>query len=301
MPQLAFSTLACPDWPLERVLADCRHYGYDGVEIRQVAGETDLLKVSALAPLRHAELRRILGELGVTICGLASSVRFDYPEQAAREEQLRTGQAYIELAAALGARFVRVFGDALPPGPSSAREVVLDQVAEGLNRLGEFAASSGVDILLETHGDFAESAIVCALMPRIESQAVGILWDTHHPWRFFGEPLAQTWSRLRSCVRHTHWKDSVTRPAAKSATDPALGTAASAAAHALMSGHREADYVLFGGGEFPAEDCARLLKGSGYDGWLSLEWEKMWHPQIEAPEVAMPLFASKMRALWERV
>jgi len=106
----------------------------------------------------------------------------------------------------------------------------------------------------------------------------------------------------KAWVRHTHWKDSVTRPlaAAGSLTKPAANEA-STAAHSLMSGHREADYVLFGGGEFPAEDCARLLKESGYGGWLSLEWEKMWHPQIEAPEVALPLFASKMRALWERL
>jgi sugar phosphate isomerase/epimerase len=307
MPRLAFSTLACPDWPLEQVLRRCREYDYDGVEIRQIAGETDLLKVADLAPSRHAELRRTLGELGLAICGLASSVRFDYLEQTVREEQLRTGQKYVELAAALGARFVRVFGDILSAGPPSAREAALDQIADGLNRLGEFAATGGIDILLETHGDFAESAVVCDLMPSIESRAVGILWDTHHPWKFFGEPLAQTWALLKPWVRHTHWKDSVTRPvrASHSATDPtvatALATGASAAAHALMSGHREADYVLFGGGEFPAEECARLLKESGYEGWLSLEWEKMWHPQIEIPEVALPLYASKMRALWERV
>ena len=119
MPRLAFSTLACPDWPLERVLVNCRRYGYDGVEIRQIAGETDLLKVAEIAPSRHAELRRTLGALGLTICGLASSVRFDYLEQTVREEQLRSGQKYVELAAALGARFVRVFGDVLPAGPPS--------------------------------------------------------------------------------------------------------------------------------------------------------------------------------------
>jgi sugar phosphate isomerase/epimerase len=303
MPRIAFSTLACPDWTLERVLESCRRYGYDGVEIRQLGGETDLLKVAEIAPSRRAALRRTLGELGLAICGLASSVRFDYPDQTAREEQLRTGQEYVEMAGALGARFVRVFGDVLPAGPPSTREAALEQIVDGLNRLGEFAATGGIDILLETHGDFAESAVICDLMPRIESRAVGILWDTHHPWKFFGEPLAQTWARLKPWVRHTHWKDSVTRPAlvSHSATTPALATGASAAAHALMSGHREADYVLFGGGEFPAEECARLLKESGYDGWLSLEWEKMWHPQIEVPEVALPLFASKMRALWERV
>jgi sugar phosphate isomerase/epimerase len=302
MPPLAFSTLACPQWPLAEVLECCSRYGYDGVEIRQIAGQTDLLQVGELAKSQHADLRRTLGQLGVSICGLASSVRFDYPDQVDRDEQLRTGRAYVELAAALGARFVRVFGDVLPAEPPDARQTALAAIAEGLSRLGEFAEDCNIDIFIETHGDFAESLVVCDLMSRINLASVGILWDTHHPWKFFGEPLAETWARLRPWARHTHWKDSITRPhpEAKSAEPPAVSVA-SAAAHSLMSGHREADYVLFGGGEFPAEECARLLKESGYDGWLSLEWEKMWHPQIEAPEVALPLFASKMRALWERL
>jgi sugar phosphate isomerase/epimerase len=303
MPQLAFSTLACPDWPLERVLDRCRSYGYDGVEIRQIGGQTDLLQVAALHPSQHSALRRTLAEGNVAVCGLASSVRFDYPEAAAREAQLDIGRAYVELAAAVGARFVRVFGDVLPSGPPAARAAALEPIAEGLNRLGEFAGTMQVRVVLETHGDFSDSTVVAALMPRIHSSAVGILWDTHHPWKFFDEPLGQTWDRLRPWVWHTHWKDSVSRPAAlaRASSTAHEQSSASTAAHALMSGHREADYVLFGGGEFPAEECARLLKTSGYDGWLSLEWEKMWHPQIEVPEVALPLFATKMRALWERL
>jgi sugar phosphate isomerase/epimerase len=243
-----------------------------------------------------------MSELGVVLCGLSSSVRFDYPEQSVRDEQLRIGKAYIELAAALGAGFVRVFGDVIPAEPPWAQEAILDQIAEGLNRMGEFAAPHQVDVLLETHGDFASTAVVRRLMPRITSPAVGILWDTHHPWKFFGESLPETWSVLRQWVRHTHWKDSVTRPAdSGSAVEEGAHSAESAAALALMSGHRDADYVLFGGGEFPADECARLLKQSGYDGWLSLEWEKMWHPQIEPAEIALPLFAAKIRTLWVRV
>jgi hypothetical protein len=91
MPPLAFSTLACPDWSLVEVVERCRGYGYDGVEVRQIAGQTDLLQVGELAASRHAELRRALRQAGVSICGLASSVRFDYPEAAARRSSCARG------------------------------------------------------------------------------------------------------------------------------------------------------------------------------------------------------------------
>jgi len=183
--------------------------------------------------------------------------------------------------------------------------LVRNQTMEVILLQGPVKALQGIaDEMISRRGVISgKMHLVAALMPRIHSPFVGILWDTHHPWKFFDEPLSQTWDRLRPWVWHTHWKDSVSRPAvpARESSTAHEQSSAATAAHALMSGHREADYVLFGGGEFPAEECARLLKTSGYDGWLSLEWEKMWHPQLEVPEVALPLFANKMRALWERL
>jgi sugar phosphate isomerase/epimerase len=132
------------------------------------------------------------------------------------------------------------------------------------------------------------------VMQQVAHPAVGVLWDTHHPWRFYGEALEATLANLRPWVRHTHWKDSVTRPSAGLSAEM---QAAEERASRLMSGHRPADYVLFGGGEFPGPECMRQLKRIGYDGWYSLEWEKAWHPQIERPEIALPLFPGKLRGL----
>jgi sugar phosphate isomerase/epimerase len=308
MPKIAFSTLACPAWDWEQIVTQGIRDGYDGVEIRQVGGEVDLLRAPAFDPSRRRASREFLdrarrppGSRSFSVCGLASSVRFDYPEKEEREAQLRIGKAYVELAAELGSSFVRVFGDVLPPASKkSERQAALAQIADGLNRLGEFAARYKIDILLETHGDFAASATVKEVFHQIESPAVGVLWDTHHPWRFYDEAPDTTLANLLPWLRHTHWKDSVTLPQQSDAAIPQATSTEEREAHALMSGHRHADYVLFGGGDFPIEHFASLLKRAGYEGWLSLEWEKMWHPELAGPEVALPLFPGKMRAFWNR-
>ena len=137
--------------------------------------------------------------------------------------------------------------------------------------MGDAAASAGVQILLETHGDFSASPPCVEVMQLANHPHVGLVWDTHHPWRFHGEPLAETWQRLRPWTRHTHWKDSVTLPT-RAATEET--TEAARAASQLMAGHQHADYVLFRGGEFPAIECLRLLLADGYTGWHSLEFEQ---------------------------
>ena len=140
MPKIAFSTLACPTWDWEQVVTGGIRHGYDGVEIRQIGGETDLLKVPAFEPSQRGASRDFLHRCpgptrtgSFVVCGLASSVRFDYPQKEQRDEQLRIGRAYVELAAELEAGFVRVFGDVLPLASQAAEtDAALAQIAEGL-------------------------------------------------------------------------------------------------------------------------------------------------------------------------
>ena len=298
MIRTSFSTLGCPDWGWDDLLRFGPQFGYDGVEIRLLERDTDLLARPEFRRRRLAARRRELDHAVFSVCGLASSVRFDDPDQRVRDVQVDVGKAYLELAAELGASFVRVFGDVLPDGVDATGRIrAIDNIADGLQRLGEFAQTLDLTVVVETHGDFSESTLMRETIQLVESTAVGVLWDTHHPWRFFDETLASTFNRLQSWICHTHWKDSVSGP--RRQLDEATGDEAAEQAHSLMSGHRHADYVLFGGGQFPALECMRLLKQSGYEGWFSLEWEKMWHPEIEDPEVALPLFPAKIKQLWQ--
>jgi sugar phosphate isomerase/epimerase len=300
-PQIAFSTLACPDWSWRQILKHGREYGYDGVEVRMIERETNLLARPEFAAGQLSLRREELAAAGFRVCGLASSVKFDMPDRAARDEQVRIGAAYLELATALGASFVRVFGDVLPADDSTGnRHDAIARIAAGLTQLGEIAQRLGVDVLIETHGDFTDSRRLRRLLEQVTSPRVGVVWDTHHPWRFHGEPLEETFARLAPWIRHTHWKDSVTGhdPATGAAAPPtAEQIAAEIEARRLMAGHRSADYVLMGAGEFPAADCCRILHDGGYDGWFSYEWEKAWHPELADPERALPPFPALLRAL----
>lgn len=293
--QISFSTLACPDWSWHEVVRFGSAFGYDGVEVRLLSRETDLLKIADLQPSQLAARRRELHEAGFRVAGLASSVRFDYEAPATRLEQLDIGRRYIDLCVELEGQFIRVFGDVLPKADETARRQAMQQIADGLLALGEVAEKSNVQILLETHGDFSASVPCVEMMQRVNHPHVGLVWDTHHPWRFHGEKPAETWEQLRPWTRHTHWKDSVTLPHREETPETA---AAARAALRTNSGHQHADYVLFRGGEFPAVECMTLLLGGGYTGWHSLEWEKMWHPQLLDPEVALPLFPIKLREVW---
>src|SRR5262245_52653396 len=101
--RISFSTLACPDWTWRDVLRYGPEYGYDGVELRLLSRETNLLALPDLAPSQWTTRRRELEDAGFRVAGLASSVRFDDAESTARQQHLENGRRYIDLAVALGA------------------------------------------------------------------------------------------------------------------------------------------------------------------------------------------------------
>jgi sugar phosphate isomerase/epimerase len=57
----------------------------------------------------------------------------------------------------------------------------------------------------------------------------------------------------------------------------------------------EAVSSLLGQGEVPVREIIDLL-AAGYPGWISVEWEKHWHPEIEEPQVALPQYYTVLSA-----
>ena len=53
--------------------------------------------------------------------------------------------------------------------------------------------------------------------------------------------------------------------------------------------------VPMGEGEVPVPDLLSLLSSAGYVGWVSLEFEKKWHPELASPEQALHPQAQTLR------
>lgn len=264
----AFSTLGCPAWSLEQVVRTASDLGYAGVELRLIDGE-----VITAHNLRANEerIRRLFGPEGVRLIGLSTSARFSASDDAERRQNEDAARECLAVAAQLGVPLIRVFGGRRPEGVTIQQGI--DNVADSLNRLAPAAEQSGVTIVLETHDDFSSAATVALVMDRVPSRSVGILWDTHHPYRV-GESVEQVWQLIHERLAHVHLKDARRRGEGW-------------------------QLVLLGEGEVPNREVIQLLREQGYDGYVSVEWEKKWHPEIPDPDEALPQHIAKLRE-WEQ-
>lgn len=264
---IGFSTLGCPAWDWVTILDFAAKHGFGSIELRGLQSAMDLTERVEFGPGRIEQSKKELADRGLRVSCLGSSARMHETEAEVRQAQLAEAHRFIDLAAKLGAPYVRVFGDKLD---ETRREQVLGHVSSGLRELGSYAGDRGVVVVIESHGDFVQSATLKELLERTGSPHVALLWDAHHTFAAGKEEPEVTIAQLGRYIRHTHLKDS--RP-----------------------GEKERQYVLTGEGDVPVKRQVQLLGKSGYSGDYSFEWEKRWHPEIPEPEVAFPHFARVIR------
>lgn len=269
MISFGFSTIGCPDYTVDQVIAMAKANGYKGVEIRFLRGTVNLPTLEEFSPKGIGETRRRFDAAGIPVSCVGTGVRMVSLDPAERAKQVESARTHIDMAAALGAKYIRVFGGPVPP--EQDKEKTLDAVAAGLGEIAELSAKSGVMSLIETHDSFCRSESVLDLYRRGASARLGVLWDTLHTHRW-GEKAADTWTKLGDRVKLVHLKDSV---------------------KATPEGF---DFALIGEGTVPVMSFVDVLDKAGYDGFVNFEWEKGWHPEIPGPEIALPHFARFMAA-----
>src|SRR6185436_17225515 len=257
----------CPDWSLPAVIDAAGRLGYDGVELRFLEGDDALW---ARPELTGAGLRESLARLrdaGLEVSCVDTRSFFHQGEASARAAALDEAVRSIELAARLGAPGIRVFGDSVQEGQD--RETTRGWIADALARLGETGQPQGVEVWIESHGDFARARDTLSVLPADRAAGVGVIWDPANAFEA-GEPPAEGLAALGDRVRHVHLKDLARQ----------------------RSGEGRRGWVprLPGHGELEPARVLAALHARGYDRWVSFEWEKRWHPTLEEPEVALPHF-----------
>ncbi|MDF5752657.1 sugar phosphate isomerase/epimerase family protein [Spongiactinospora sp. TRM90649] len=244
----AVSTLGMPGLGLDEVCRVAKNARCDGLELRAHPG------TGVRAGMGHAALAKARGLLawaGLTALSVAGYVKIaaDAPD----DEVLAALRADIGLAADLGARFLRVF-----PGGDGERD--WEPAARRLRAVAPLARETGVRVLIETHDSHPTGVAVRRILDATgEPETTGAIWDVLHTWRH-GETPAATYAALHGHLGYVQIKD-----AAPDLTPVPLGE-----------------------GDVPLTEVRAALAEGGYDGWISLEWERAWHPEVAPVEEILP-------------
>ena len=261
--KISFTTFACPEWPVDRVLDAADRHGYHGVEFRTDAHHGHGVEVSSLESERR-EIRLRFDRAGIEPVCLATSLQF------VTGRVTDEAPARIKLAADLGCPALRVFCG--PPLEGQSHAATIERVGRQLRTVAEIAEPRGVQLWLETHDTLSQGADAGEAVRKARHRLVGVNYNNMHPFRM-GEDVEATFASLGPHIRHTHFHD-------------ALNLRDTVVIRRL------------GRGDMPMDAMFEALIKAGYDGYLSGEW---FHDQYgETPDESLDAYAQDMRDLAHR-
>ena len=263
--KISFSTIACPDYSWVDIYSMAKDLGFDGIEIRGMGDDFAAYKAMPFTEANRPKTMAKLKALNIEIPCLSSGCCLKFKEKEA--ETIAELTEYCKLAQQINAPYIRVLAD-LEAAPNG--EVDDAYVAEQLKKLAPIAAQYDVTLLVETNGVYSDTHRLRALLDSINSHKIAALWDMHHPYRFAGESPEQTVANLGELIKYVHIKDSV-----------------------MENG--KVVYKMMGEGDLPIQKMIEALQSIQYTGYVSLEWVKLWMPNLLDAGVVFPQYAEFMR------
>ena len=267
--KLSFSTLGCPRWSFDEMLAIAKDLKIDGIELRGLGNDMYAPAFPIFSAASIDATKEKLKGRGIVIPILTSGAYFADADTA--DNSVGEACAYIDLTEKLGVPYIRVMAEPTPE-PSNGD---LALAAKKYAQVCDYAKGSGVTPLIETNGKLASADAMLDFLKATNRENAAVLWDIHHTVRYFGEAPEVTAGKLGGLIKHVHIKDSTVKNDA-------------------------VEYRAMGYGDIPAQDALKALADNGYEGFISLEWVKRWNPDLEEPGLVFAIFCNYMNYLLNR-
>ena len=249
---------------LFQVMDKTRQIGFDAIELIEfTAPEGKTLAQFA------AELRSYAEKIGLAISSYTVGANFLQDDVAAEVARVK---GEVDVAAILGVPVMRhdIFSS-YPAGYKGVKtfDAVLPIIAPAIREVSEYAAAKGIVTMSENHGYIAQDADrLLRLYTAVNCPNYRYLCDIGN-FICADENCAESVGKMKDLIAHVHVKDFFIRSGME--PDPGRGWFQT----------RSGNYIrgtVFGQGNIPTWQCLRIIKKSGYDGYISLEFEGMEEP-----------------------
>lgn len=292
MYKIAGHTMGTPEYTVLEALKLFHDIGLDGAEIVVQDNYHSGIPVSCPEEMLR-QIKKTADELGLEIVALTPyNSRFNDLDASVREAEEADIRRCIEAAEYLGAKYIRIYGGNFAADDTDPDGKKREALVQSMRRLGDAAQAHNVKLVIENHFNTmtvsAKQSI--SLSREINHPAVGILYDQAN-LTFTGQEDYQTAIPLQmEKVYYMHVKDLKFK-------ENQTGFVSSDVSHPKEE-ERNVYTRIVGEGEMDWPGILRMVKEYGYDGWLSLEYERRWHPDdIPDASIGMKKSAEYLRGL----
>lgn len=223
---------------------------------------------------------------GLEVSNYAISANFLTADEAALTLEIERVKREVDIAAKLGVSFMRHDVASAPDVSIAHFNAALPQLAAACRAIADYAAGFGITTSVENHGYFIQNSDrVQALIQAVDRANFKTTLDIGNFMCADEDSPAAVRSNL-PFASVVHFKDFYLRP---SYQNPGEGWFRTTAGNYLRG-------AIVGQGDIDMREVIRLVKDSGYDGYVSLEFEG-----LEECRQGTRIGLDNLRRLWQEV
>lgn len=294
--KIAGHTMGTPEYTVEEAIALFHRIGLDGAEIVVQDGYKSGLPVICPKEILQ-QVKRCAEENDIQIvCLTPYNSRFNDPDESIRQAEIQEIERVIDYCAFLGAKYIRIYGGKVAPNEVFHREgEKYLHLVSSMRYLGDRAREKGVTLVIENHfSTMCESASQSVETIRdIGHDNVKILYDQANLTFTCNEDYPKAIALQKGLIGYVHVKDLVFKSQNKTFVQ------SDDVSHPVEE-TRNVITRIVGEGIIDWPAILQRMKETGYDGWLSLEYERRWHPDdIPDASVGMKKSAEYLKSIQE--
>lgn len=242
------------------IMKKAKEMGFDGIEFTDLSPENGMTEAEYAALLRE-ESEKL--SLPITAYTISANLLCD----AGLDAEVERLYKKVDIAEILGAKVMRhdaAWGMPEDLKKSAGFDRILPILADGCRRVTEYAQSKGIVTCIENHGFFCQdSERVEKIITSVGNPNFGVLLDIGN-FCCVDENSALAAGRLANYIKHVHAKDFHIKSG--NGLNPGKGFFKSRGGNYLRGS-------IIGHGDIPVMQCISIAKASGYDGFVSIEFE----------------------------
>ncbi|GIP31539.1 sugar phosphate isomerase/epimerase [Paenibacillus sp. J2TS4] len=233
-------------------------------------------------------IRNKAADVGIDISNYAVGANFITDSKEGFDQQVELLKKHVDIVHGLGAKLMRhdVASRPIPETSIAQFEADLETMVEGCRQVADYAAQFGITTSVENHGYFVQASDrVQRLIHAVDRPNFKTTLDVGN-FMCADENSVVAVKKNVSYASMVHLKDFYLRPSYRNPGEGWFPTASGNFLRGAIVGHGDIDMV----------EVIRVVKQSGYDGYISIEFEGM-----EDPRTGSKIGMANARRIWEEV
>ena len=292
MYKIAGHTMGTPEYNIFEAIELFRRIGLDGIEIVVQDGYSCGLPTKCSKELLERVKECAQNQIEI-VCLTPYNSYFNSLDASVCACEIEAIERVMDYCAFLGAKYIRVYGGNIAPGEEDHWEEKYQRLLASMRYLGEKAAEKNVVLVIENHfNTMTVSARQSAdTIREIANDNVKILYDQANLTFTCNEGYQEAIEIQDGLIAYMHVKDFVFKGQNRefiSSDDVSHPDEKS----------RNVITRIVGQGVLEWPQILAAMKSHGYDGWLSLEYERRWHPDdIPDASIGMKQSADYLKSI----